>query len=371
MSIIVEEQQNVTFTCSASGDPVPVITWSKDGGHVSVETQESLTLLNVSREDSGIYACNASNEVGSILSTAELFVHLILKFTALPLRNEFFIFIGDSLTLPCLAESDLEPTLTWIEPNNNGANISVNNTLFIASADLSHDGSYICKAWNDLSFMEKYIDVHVYALPSCHDIKIQQEKSSTSSFKNDTSGIYLIDPDGGETGEAPFEVFCNMTMENGRGVTLISHNGEARTLVNKQESPGSYSRHMSYTGATLSQIANLISVSTGCRQFIKYECLLSRLLKNGYGWWVSRDGSKMTYWGGAKPGSGKCACGQRQNCVKSTERCNCDAQLNEWLEDSGYLTDKSTLPVTQLRFGDTGGSNEKGYHTLGKLMCYG
>jgi len=35
------------------------------------------------------------------------------------------------------------------------------------------------------------------------------------------------------------------------------------------------------------------------------------------------------------------------------------------------LTEKSDLPVTQLRFGDTGDSREQGYHTLGKLKCYG
>ena len=35
------------------------------------------------------------------------------------------------------------------------------------------------------------------------------------------------------------------------------------------------------------------------------------------------------------------------------------------------LTDKTKLPVKQFRFGDTGGSDEKGYHTLGKFKCYG
>ena len=34
------------------------------------------------------------------------------------------------------------------------------------------------------------------------------------------------------------------------------------------------------------------------------------------------------------------------------------------------LTDKSTLPVSELRFGDTGVEYEKGYYTLGKLKCY-
>ena len=40
-------------------------------------------------------------------------------------------------------------------------------------------------------------------------------------------------------------------------------------------------------------------------------------------------------------------------------------------EDSGLLTDKSTLPVTQIRLGDLDQSHEEGYHTLDKLKCYG
>ena len=40
---------------------------------------------------------------------------------------------------------------------------------------------------------------------------------------------------------------------------------------------------------------------------------------------------------------------------------------------TGLLTDETKLPVKQLRFGDTGNPNktEAGYHTLGKLKCYG
>jgi hypothetical protein len=78
----------------------------------------------------------------------------------------------------------------------------------------------------------------------------------------------------------------------------------------------------------------------------------------------------MNYWGGAAVNSGKCACGMN-NCAKSGTKCNCDKNDNTWREDSGYLTDKNTLPVTELRFGDTGGTGEKGYHTLEKLRCWG
>ena len=46
--------------------------------------------------------------------------------------------------------------------------------------------------------------------------------------------------------------------------------------------------------------------------------------------------------------------------------CNCDANDYEWREDSGLLTDKTKLPVTQLGHGDAGKDNQ-GYQALGKL----
>ena len=75
--------------------------------------------------------------------------------------------------------------------------------------------------------------------------------------------------------------------------------------------------------------------------------------------------------GGAWPGSGKCACGMSNSCADSRFGCNCDKDDYVWREDSGLLTDKTTLPVTQLYIGDVGGPKEKGYYTLGKLKCYG
>lgn len=184
MSVIVEEQENVTFTCSANGDPMPNITWSKENGNLSmnrsVETQGSLLLLNVSQEDSGNYTCSATNAVESISSSAELFVHSVLRFIGVPPWGVYYIFIGDSLTLPCSAESDLEPTMAWIVPDRKEVHISLNNTLFIASAELSHNGSYICEAQNDITILQIYIYVHVHALRSCQDIKKRQEDSAAA-----------------------------------------------------------------------------------------------------------------------------------------------------------------------------------------------
>ena len=374
-SITVEEKQNVNFTCLARGLPLPNIKWFKVRGSLPVEAvitkQGSLQLLEVSSEDSGNYSCTASNLAGKITSPAvELVVHLTLTFTIVPLLGPIFIYAGESLTLPCTADSDLVPTMGWHMQNSQGVEIFPNNTLFIAFAEVSHEGLYVCTANNSFRALEKNVTLYVYALPSCRDIKNRQLIAS-KSFPMDTSGFYFIDPDGGGTGEERFKVFCNMTMYNDNGVTVISHDSENSTLVDGYEEGGSYSRIVTYTGVNPTQIVTLVGISRRCFQFIKFECFGVELFGRDMAWWVSRDGKKMNYWGGADPDSGKCACGMDDSCVDPDYDCNCDSEKSQWLEDSGFLSDKSTLPVTEMRFGDTGGSNEKGYHTLGKFMCVG
>ena len=93
---------------------------------------------------------------------------------------------------------------------------------------------------------------------------------------------------------------------------------------------------------------------------------------------MSRDSKKMTYWGGGKPGRDvshdglTCACGMKNTCARADYHCNSTFIVTRQLrEDSGFLSDKTDLSVKQLRFGDTGQNNEHGYHTLGKLKCYG
>ena len=167
------------------------------------------------------------------------------------------------------------------------------------------------------------------------------------------------------------QVYCDMTSKNGVGVTVIGHDSESRTFVNGYESRGSYKRKINYD-ISMEQIVAIMKQSKNCEQFIKYECYDSVLLHNGYAWWVSRQGSKMNYWGGAAVNSGKCACGMTNSCAGGSTNCNCDANNAVWRKDSGYLTDKNTLPVSELRFGDTGDSRkEEGYHSLGKLRCWG
>ena len=364
----VQEQQNITIVCTATGQPQPSITWSKAIVDLPKDRTEvmkgNLTINKVEKKDRGTYICTAENILGSTTALAQLTVVSRLRFNVRP-PKEVTPLIGSTVRLPCVAESDLRTTINWTKdgksPLQTNSNVLWTGTLVLQNIKKSHEGYYTCRATNALTTIEAKVKINSPAnAASCSVIR---------KYVSSVSGNYVIDPDG-TGGQAPFTVHCDMTDKNGVGVTVISHNSESRTYVRGYNNPGSYSRDIRYTGASLSQLGSLTRVSSHCEQFIKYECHGSRLFRDGMGWWVSRDCTKMTYWGGASV-SGKCACGMTNSCAYPRYGCNCDKNDHVWREDSGLLTDKTRLPVKQLRFGDTAASNNKGYHTLGKLNCYG
>ena len=365
---MAEEIKNVTIACNATGQPSPRITWSKSVGGLPkgrIKVQGgTMKIYIVTKKDGGVYICKAENILGSASDTAQLTVFSPLRFKVRP-PQEVTPAIGSTLRLQCMAESELSTTLAWavdgasVLPVN--ARVLENNTLVIENIKKTQRGSYTCRASNVLVTIEAKVKINSPVATSCSVIK---------KYVTSASGNYVIDPDG-EGGLAPFTVFCDMTDKSGVGVTVISHDRESRTHVDGCDPSGCYSRDIHYTGASLSQLRRLTKVSSQCEQFIKYECYNSAMFGlGGRAWWVSRDSAKMTYWGGASPGSGKCACGMTNSCADSSYGCNCDKNDNAWREDSGLLTDKTKLPVKQLRFDDVS-FGEEGYHTLGKLKCFG
>ena len=62
----------MTLSCDATGNPVPTISWTKDGSPISSDSRISLsnetkqlTITNVDRTDSAEYRCVANNSLGN------------------------------------------------------------------------------------------------------------------------------------------------------------------------------------------------------------------------------------------------------------------------------------------------------------------
>ena len=69
------EGDDVTFNCSATGNSAPTFRWTKDGSVLTPASRISLssdskqlTITNVTREDSGQYVCEATNNVTTVPS---------------------------------------------------------------------------------------------------------------------------------------------------------------------------------------------------------------------------------------------------------------------------------------------------------------
>ena len=147
-----------------------------------------------------------------------------LRFLVRP-RKELTPVIGSHVSVSCVAESDLNPTVTWLKdgkpPLPVDSSMLQNNTLVIPSVKNTHAGSNTCRASNALTTIESSVEIKTPLIPSCSVIR---------KYISSSSGNYIIDPDG-EGGLAPFTVYCDMRDKNGVGVTVISHDSESRTLV--------------------------------------------------------------------------------------------------------------------------------------------
>ena len=360
----------MNLECKASGLPMPTVTWRKAFGHLprgkTTVIDGNMTILSVTKEDRGTYVCTVKNLLGEESAFSVVTVIDRLKFSITP-PIKAVASDSSNLILHCKAQGSLE--ITWKRASKNLPQNHVifsNGTLFLKKVTTNDAGSYTCIAKNYQRTIKASSTVEV-RWRSCGSIK--------SGHRGSSSGNYIIDPDG-KGGVTPFSVYCDMSDKGGVGVTVISHDSESRTHVANipgcsNTDPGCYSKNVTYSGVNTDQLEALTRVSQNCEQLIKFECNGAvAFIKESVAWWVSRDGRKMNYWGGAGGSANMCACGVTNSCSNG-EKCNCYNSRGGWREDSGLLTDKSALPVSQIRLADLDNSDEEGYHTLGKLKCYG
>ncbi|XP_075967203.1 contactin-associated protein-like 5 [Anarhichas minor] len=209
-----------------------------------------------------------------------------------------------------------------------------------------------------------------YSGATCHN-SIYESSCEAYKLIGSSSGFYSIDPDGsGPLG--PTQVYCNMTEE--KVWTVLEHNSTAPVTVQGSSLHKPHIMRFNY-GAAAEQLRAVVTGSEQCQQEVVYNCKKSRLFNTKDGspltWWLDREGEKRSYWGGFLPGVQQCSCSLEENCVDMNYFCNCDADTDAWANDTGILSYKDHLPVSQIVIGDTNRTGSQAVYHVGPLRCYG
>ena len=354
---VAVEGQNVTLRCKASGQPPPFINWKRADGQEIMGmwsiSEGNLTLIEANVDNQGTYICEAKNDVNTVTAETNL---TVVAFTAIP---PALMTAPEKAWVRLDCQSNVINKVMWRckgkELPGNCLSYS-NGTLVLQNVSTSKSGQYECVASIFNTTMHTQTRVLIGNF-SCSHIK--------AVHPDTPSGNYTVDLDG-EGGEDPFVIYCDMEDKIAVGVTVFSHDSEERGHVKVCYRRGCFSRDVTYTGTgiTTNQLLNPTEVTSHCEQFIMFECNNNvSFIEEKFAWWVSRNRKPMYYWGGAARRSTKCACGLNNTC-EGGGGCNCkNYGPGGWQDDSGLLTDKYSLPVTQLRFGDTTNVKEGFYYS--------
>lgn len=68
-SATIDLYDSLNLTCIAAGYPQPNVTWYKDDSEIEDEGSSFLVIREVQLSDRGVYFCNASNILGSAMSS--------------------------------------------------------------------------------------------------------------------------------------------------------------------------------------------------------------------------------------------------------------------------------------------------------------
>ncbi|KAJ6654542.1 hypothetical protein lerEdw1_006849 [Lerista edwardsae] len=133
-----------SLACRASGTPTPFVLCTKEGAAVDVHREQ-----NVSRNDSGVYQCKATNSHGTQRWTVAVQVEyrpvisLLAVSASLPIRR------GENVTITCHADGSPAVSYTWRAPQASNINYAKNNsTVTITGASGQNSGVYECTASN-------------------------------------------------------------------------------------------------------------------------------------------------------------------------------------------------------------------------------
>ncbi|KFB42650.1 hypothetical protein ZHAS_00010428 [Anopheles sinensis] len=162
--VSVQAGKVARLDCAAMGDPMPQISWEKDGGndfpaakerrmHV-LPNEDAFLILNVQPVDMGVYSCTAENAAGIIRANASVVV--FESPSILRPVSSLEIPIGKASVLECKITGTPKPSIFWLK---DGEPVGLTERHFITAegqllvivdTELADAGLYECRIENDL-----------------------------------------------------------------------------------------------------------------------------------------------------------------------------------------------------------------------------
>ncbi len=139
---------SITLSCSATGKPLPTITWYKDGVEILAynkvkrngRSDSELRLINLTGDETGIYSCTAENLAGKVKKEYRLAVRTAVVespvFYTTPTNQT--VAAGGQAVLDCRVRSTVPTTIKWLKKLDTraassmmaiGAGANVNNNM--------------------------------------------------------------------------------------------------------------------------------------------------------------------------------------------------------------------------------------------------
>ncbi|XP_051505219.1 matrix-remodeling-associated protein 5-like [Myxocyprinus asiaticus] len=201
-------EADVLLSCRSSGDPKPVVSWTKVSTGATIQTNTkhgqrfevlsngTFVIKNIQLQDRGQYLCTAQNKFGSDRMIVTLVVQTQPPKIISSKARDVSAFLGKPVSLDCIAVGKPEAQISWILPDrtfvrdvgtlDRRVSLFPNGTLSIHSANFSNKGDYKCIASNAAGADTLKYHVHVAALPPTI-----AEVASESTFMNVGRTIYV------------------------------------------------------------------------------------------------------------------------------------------------------------------------------------
>ncbi|KAK3592726.1 hypothetical protein CHS0354_007728 [Potamilus streckersoni] len=114
--------ETASIPCNAKGNPIPVISWTKDGRALRdvpekflIDQRGTLLIYNLQEDDTGSYVCTAVNVAGRDSQERLLRIQVPPLFLIAPANQE--VLVSDRLELSCFANGVPTPTIRWMRNN--------------------------------------------------------------------------------------------------------------------------------------------------------------------------------------------------------------------------------------------------------------